>query len=98
MYDKGEARPSISSTSSLIWMSLGDIRRQVCGGVFSPHTKIQIARQVLKAIKVLHEIGYLHRDIKPANVAVGLPPRDSIIYLIDFGIGRPYRDKDGAVK
>lgn len=37
-------------------------------------------------------------DIKPANYAVGLPPKDSTIYLLDFGIARPYREKDGTVR
>ncbi|GMR54972.1 hypothetical protein PMAYCL1PPCAC_25167, partial [Pristionchus mayeri] len=77
----------------LIWLPLNDVIEKVLGGKTRPHTKMAIARQSLTAIENLHKIGYVHRDIKWNNFAVGLPPKDNILYLIDFGIARPYLDK-----
>ena len=52
---------------------------------------IQMARNVLAALKVMHSEGVLHRDIKPANVIrtkanTSGEPRTGFVYkLIDFG-------------
>lgn len=40
----------------------------------------------------------LSSDIKWHNFAVGLPPKDTTIYMLDFGIARPYREKNGNVR
>ncbi|KAF8387292.1 hypothetical protein PRIPAC_76434, partial [Pristionchus pacificus] len=98
MYGKGKTVAFKYYIMDLIWLSLKDLKQHICGDVFTPHTKIKIGRQTLKGIEAQHDIGYLHRDIKPANYAVGLPPKDCIIYLLDFGIARPYRDKDGVLR
>lgn len=44
-----------------------------------------IFRQILTAMKYMHENGIAHRDIKPANIL--LEP-DLTVKLIDFGIGK----------
>ncbi|GMR42798.1 hypothetical protein PMAYCL1PPCAC_12993, partial [Pristionchus mayeri] len=98
MYDKGKTRDFKYYVMDLIWLSIKDIKEKICVGSFTPHTRIKIARQTLKAIESLHEIGFLHRDIKPANFAVGLPPKEGTIFMLDFGIARPYKDKDGGVR
>lgn len=48
----------------------------------------------------VHECGFLHRDVKPANFTVGPPVEDEllggqtrVIYIIDFGLCRPYIDE-----
>jgi casein kinase 1 len=35
----------------------------------------------------------LHRDIQLGNCAIGLPPNDKVIYMIDFGFSKRYIDK-----
>jgi serine/threonine protein kinase len=44
--------------------------------------------------KVFHSKNFIHRDIKPENFVIG---RDdiSLIYLIDFGLSKYYRNAEG---
>ncbi|GMR47227.1 hypothetical protein PMAYCL1PPCAC_17422, partial [Pristionchus mayeri] len=92
MMDKGKTADFKYLVMELIWLSLRDLKVKICGDSFTPPTIIKIARQTLKSIESLHEVGFLHRDIKPENFAAGLAPKDGIIYLLDFGIARPYRN------
>lgn len=50
-------------------------------------------------LRDLHECGFLHRDVKPANFTLGPPiddaelsERSRIVYMIDFGLCRPFID------
>ncbi|CDW90051.1 protein kinase domain containing protein [Stylonychia lemnae] len=65
--------------------SLKDIRDQI-SKKFSLKSVIQIGLQLLKRLKMIHDIGYVHRDLKPANIMIGLGKRENTIYLIDFGL------------
>ncbi|GMS80988.1 hypothetical protein PENTCL1PPCAC_3163, partial [Pristionchus entomophagus] len=98
MHDKGKTLTFKYYVMDLIWLSLKDVIEKICKGVLSPHTKIHIAQETLNGLKALHELGFLHRDVKWHNFAVGLPPNDNIVYILDFGIARPYREADGRVK
>ncbi|KAL6742163.1 hypothetical protein Aduo_015346 [Ancylostoma duodenale] len=51
--------------------SLDYIKETIVKGEFAPHTAIQIAIQTHRALKNLHEQGYIHRDVKPDNFVVG---------------------------
>lgn len=44
-----------------------------------------IMKQILKAIKHLHELGIVHRDIKPENILI---EKNLSIKLIDFGLAK----------
>ena len=49
--------------------------------------KIQLTR-----LNTLHDKDFIHRDLKPENCVIGLDKKENIIYLIDFGLSRRYRD------
>ena len=36
----------------------------------------------------------IHRDLKPENVLVGKEKEKNLIYLVDFGIAKHFKDKD----
>jgi tau tubulin kinase len=83
----------------LVGPSLSTIRKNMPKQVFSPHTLCEVARQMLAAIKSVHEHGILHRDIKPSNFAVGGSVRDrERVFIIDFGLSRIFLNKSGAVR
>jgi len=48
---------------------------------------------MLTRIEYIHNNNYLHRDIKPENFLIGSGIESNIIYLIDYGLCRRYRDK-----
>ncbi|VDM62651.1 unnamed protein product [Angiostrongylus costaricensis] len=64
---------------------------------FSPATAYKIAIQTLDRLETLHDIGYLNRDVKSQNFAIGLENQSSIVYMLDFGLTRRFRNEDGTL-
>ena len=52
-----------------------------------------IAIQLLNRIEYLHKKNYVHRDIKPENILIGTQMKSNIIYLIDFGLSKKYKNQ-----
>ncbi|ULU02185.1 hypothetical protein L3Y34_002034 [Caenorhabditis briggsae] len=65
---------------------------------FSKSTALQCGLQTMKAIHDFHILGFLHRDIKPANYCIGAGAKRELIYILDFGLARKYRQKNGQVR
>ena len=59
---------------------------------FSLLTCIMIIDQIVSRIEVLHSKNLLHRDIKPDNFLIGRGNKKNVIYAIDFGLSKKYRD------
>jgi len=51
-----------------------------------------IADQTLLRLEYVHSKSILHRDIKPDNFLIGRGRRANVLYMIDFGLGKKYRD------
>lgn len=63
-----------------------------CGRVFTLKTVLLVAEQIIKRIEYFHSKSYIHRDIKPENFLIGLGAKETLIYIIDFGLSKQYRD------
>lgn len=50
----------------------------------------------LKRIESLHQKNYIYRDIKPENFLIGRGKLVNFIYIIDFGLVKRYKEKNGA--
>ena len=47
---------------------------------------------MIARLQFMHAKYYLHRDIKPDNFLIGIGKKSNILYLIDFGLAKKYRD------
>jgi len=72
--------------------NLGQLFRFCNNKKFTIITVFLIAIQILNRIENLHKYHYIHRDIKPENFAIGTGNKSNIIYLIDFGLSKRYKN------
>ncbi|CAI2358194.1 unnamed protein product [Caenorhabditis sp. 36 PRJEB53466] len=63
-----------------------------CQRKFSLKTVLLLADQMLSRVEFIHLRDYIHRDIKPDNFLMGLGKRGNMVYIIDFGLAKRYRD------
>lgn len=75
----------------LLGPSLEDLYN-FCGRKLSLRSVLNIADQMLERIEYLHERHFIHRDIKPDNFLIGSGSRHTILYLIDYGLAKRFRD------
>jgi casein kinase 1 len=63
-----------------------------CGRQFSLKTVLMLADQMLQRLEYIHTKLFIHRDIKPDNFLMGMKRNASLVYVIDFGLAKRYRD------
>jgi serine/threonine protein kinase len=78
LYDVG---PNYLVTELVEGETLAAMLRQATVGERS----LEIARQVLEALRAAHRAGIVHRDLKPANIMVRT---DGYVKVLDFGVAR----------
>jgi casein kinase 1 len=75
----------------LLGPSLEDLL-QYCKPSLSVKTVLMLADQMIARVEYIHSKNFIHRDIKPDNFIIGLGQKAHLVYIIDFGLSKKYRD------
>jgi tau tubulin kinase len=69
----------------------------VFGGSVPLQVAAYMALQIGEAIKALHDAGFVHRDVKASNF-VRRSKMSTSFGIVDFGVARAFKDRDGTLK
>ena len=58
---------------------------------------LEICKQILRIFNILHINKFVYQDVKPSNFVFGLGLKKDVVYLIDFGLVRKYKKRNGRM-
>ena len=59
---------------------------------FTISTVCLLGLQMMNRIEYLHKHNFIHRDIKPENFLIGTKSKSNIVFLLDFGLSKRYKN------
>ena len=101
LLEGGEGMPKVydyyteNNNDILIMEMLGDSLEKIFNlknKKFNLVTVLMIIEQLLYRLEFIHSKNLIHRDIKPDNFLIGKGKKNKIIYVIDFGLSKKYKD------
>ncbi|KZV62211.1 kinase-like protein [Peniophora sp. CONT] len=79
----------------LLGASLQGLLREADTPTMDMRSVISIAVQLITRLEFMHSRGILHRDVQLGNSVIGLPPNETLLYMIDFGFSEKYVNSKG---
>ena len=76
----------------LLTPNLEDILKDTKTNKFTLKTCLMTLKQIIERLKIIHKEGIIHRDLKPENLLVTKNIRNGLIYLIDYGLSKKYKN------
>ena len=61
-----------------------------CLAIWPPKTFFFVFQ--ISRIEFIHGKNFIHRDVKPDNFLMGLGKKGNLVYAIDFGLAKKFRD------
>ena len=77
----------------LLGPSLEDLF-QFCSKRFTMKTVLMLADQMIQRIEFMHSKCFIHRDIKPDNFLMGVDEQRNVLYLIDLGLAKKFKESE----
>ncbi|TDD76107.1 hypothetical protein E1293_27620 [Actinomadura darangshiensis] len=67
----------------------GTLGERLAGGPLPPADALRTAREIIRGVQELHDLGVVHRDLKPSNVLLrSAPGGGERLMIADLGIAR----------